>query len=286
MHFMKLLVVVLVAALMAGCDSGGFVSRLRGDESSARSLYERVSQHDAQAHGDLRKRAQGRDAYAAFYAGLAEDPSLHPGGNAIEAAEMYGLAANALPTAKHNLALLILKGVRRPSDTPQTALALLEESADKGIVESMLLLGTIYEKGWRGIPVNPALAVQWYERANVFSNDPRAQYRLGVACLDGFGRSRDEDEAFRLLTAAAKRGLVEAQRELGVRMSDPVQSAQWLSVAAINEPGYRGQADQAMAKLALQERIKVQRSAQMWAHAHQDDMDLPQFADPIKQSTP
>lgn len=281
---MKLLV-LLVAALMAGCDSGGLVSRLRGDESFARDLYGRVNQADAQAQDELRQRAQERDVYAAFYAGLAEDPSLSAGGDAVEAAQMYGTAMTALPAAKHNLALLILKGVRRPSDTPQTALSLLEESANAGIVESMLLLATIYEKGWKGVAVNPALAVQWYTRASEFSNDTWAQYRLGVACLDGFGRAVDEDQALHLLTSAAKKGLVDAQRELGVRMQDPVQSAQWLWVAAINEPIYQRQADQAISKLPLEERIKVQRNAQMWAHAHRDDLVLLKFAEPIKESS-
>lgn len=274
--------VALLLAVLAGCDSGGAISRLRGDESSARDLFARVAQADPGAKEKLRQRAQGRDVFAAFYAGLAEEKY----GNVVEAAKMYGVAASALPAAKHNMALLILKGVRRPSDTVDTALQLLEQAANKDVLESMMLLAAIYENGWPGVKVNPPLAVQWYQRANEFANDPRAQYRLGIACLDGFGRSRDEDEAFRLLTSSAKRGLVEAQRELGIRMLDPVQSAQWLTVAAINDSRYQREAAQAQSKLTIDARLRVQQNAQLWAHAHHEDLALANFAEPIRDSSP
>jgi len=293
---------VLASALMpllSGCDApslrNGPLSFLAsaGDEDGAADLYRRVTQGDESALAQLIQRAkQQKDLYAAFYAGLAFDPNspirpVKP--DAAAAAAQYSAAAK-LPAAKHNLALLLLAGVsygpkdkskNGEQDPPPDPIKLLELAANNR-VESMLLLAALFEQGFGAVKPNAALAAQWYAKAVEHSKDRRAQTRLGIAYLEGRGVLQDVAKGQELLLAAAKAGSSDAQYRLAFLDQRAVQSAQWLSVAAMSDPVHVAAATTALSKLSRPDQEEIKRRATLWAHAHQVRASLPAFSEPIR----
>lgn len=283
---MRLLICIFVVVLLAGCGDGtrSWFSQTKGDKEKAAELYRRFVQRDQDALSELLDMAEGKgDPFASFYAGLAYDPALVTGGDPIKAAQLYQAAIGVAPAARHNLALLILKGVRPPGTGEHTALTYLSEAAQAGKLESMMMLGTLYEQGWEGVARNPALASEWYEKAVEFAKDPRAELRLGLAYLEGVGKQKDIEKGLRYLTAAAKAGIVEAQYEIGKRSGDLFQAAQWLVAAALNDQRYMGFAQRAMESLSPAQREAVQQAARLWVHAHERRESLPAFSKPITE---
>ena len=283
-----------MAPLLSGCDAPSlrdgplsFVSTA-GDESAASDLFRRVTQGDEAALAELiRVASEKRDAYAAFYAGLAVDPNVRPRAakpDAIASARLYG-AAQRLPAAKHNLALLLLSGVSYvPPDKSGKRLEpiqLLEESAQSR-VESMLLLASIHERGIGPIKPNAALAAQWYSKAIEHSKDRRAQTRLGFAYLEGRGVVQDPIKAHELLLAAAKGGSSEAQYRLALLDQPAIQAAQWFTVAAISDSAHSAAAQAALSKVSHTDQEQIKRRAALWVHAHQVQRPLPTFSEPLK----
>lgn len=270
---MRTVLILVIASTLTACDAPNFVSHWFrgsvGDRERSAALYERVQQHDVSAMAELKQLAENNDAYAAFFAGLALDPAVQLGpGDPSAAAAFYEMAGQEVPAAKHNLALLILRGVRRPGVTNETALQLLQDVAP-GQLQSMLLLGTLYDRGWAEMASNPALAAQWFERAIEYSKDPRAELALGSAFQDGRGRPRDLGAATRLLTSAAKAGLPEAAYRLGAASSDAVQAAQWFVVAAAGDAVFEPRARDALSKLEAGDQAQVRSNALLWLRAHE-----------------
>lgn len=283
---MRVIFTSIVALLtLAGCDAGVFsgLGPAAADAERARDLFVRAQQFDSQAIGELESRAAKSDVVAAFYAGLANDPAVVPGGNPARAAEFYEVAARSSSGAKHNLALLILKGVLKSGQDASTAVKLLTEAAARDRLESMLMLASLFESGWEGIDRSAPLAAQWYERAMLFSNDPRAVLRVGAALQDGHGRPQDADQAEIYLLAAAKAGVAEAQYRMSRTVQDPMQVAQWMTVAALTDPKYQAAASAALQNLSGQDRARVKVNAELWFHAHARDTGLVSFTAPVMQ---
>jgi TPR repeat protein len=278
--------VFFALALCAGCDAGtgfGPFAGGRADIARAGELFTRVQQNDWSALAELEERAKKNDLAAAFYAGLALDLGLGGAGDMDGAAGLYESAGRAFAGAKHNQALLALKGAGQAGADPALALKLLTEAASKQRLESMLMLASLYERGWPGIDRNPALAAEWYERAVTLANDPWAQVRLGAAYQDGAGRHRDMARTQTYLLAAAKAGVSEAQYRMALTLDDPVQIAQWLAVAALGDSAYEPIAIEAMSRLSRPEQIRVKRNAELWRHAHDRGLQLVPFASPVRQ---
>lgn len=282
-----MLMSILALGALAGCDAGGGVKALAtssADVRRASELFGRVQQRDITAMGELEERAGRSDLAAAFFAGLANDPGVVGPGRPAEAARLYQLAAEAFPGAKHNLALLLLKGaLGKARDSAPAALTLLSEAAEKNRLESMLLLAALYERGWDGVDPNPAAAAEWYERAISFAKDPRAEARLGAAYQDGLGRLKDPALAETYLLAAAKAGVSEAQYRMARTVRDPMQVAQWLMVAALGDAQYEGAAKAELDRLSADDQVRAQRNAQMWRYAHQRRHELPPFTAPVME---
>lgn len=268
---------------LAGCDGGVFggFAPTSADAERARDLFVRAQQYDSQAVAELESLASKADLSAAFYAGLANDPAVVTVGNAGRAAQFYEVAARRSAGAKHNLALLILKGVARSDQDADLAVKLLTEAASKDRLESMLMLASLYENGWNRVAPNAALAAQWFERAMLFSNDPRAVARVGAAFQDGLGRPKDAEQAEIYLLAAAKAGIAEAQYRMTRIVQEPLQSAQWITIAALTDPRYQSEADAALGALPAYDRGRVKENARLWLHAHARETDLVSFTSPV-----
>jgi TPR repeat protein len=280
---MRRISVLLFLVLLTGCNPGSGLTGLFGsaDLVHARNLFNRAQQRDSTSISELAKLAGKGDAYAAFYAGLANDPGVVKPGDPAKAAAFYQSVVGKFSGAKHNLALLILKGVVEPGQNTSTALELLSGAASKDRIESMLMLASLYDNGWEGIERNPALAAEWYERAMTFENDPRAVARLGAAYQDGIGKTQDEQQAKTYLLAAAEAGISEAQYRMARTVTDPLQAAQWLTVAALGDPRYEKVAIASLADLSVKDQMFVKHNAELWRYAHQNRTDLVSFSSPV-----
>jgi len=274
---------VVVASLSAGCDRAGWAS-VRGDERGAMELYNRVLHDDASALTVLESRAP-RDSYAAFFAGLANEPaglnakSPQWLARANRAATYYRLAGTSRG-AQHNLALLTIADGR--VDPTVDTMSLLESSARAGLLESMLLLAELCSTGLAGVPRNDALAAQWYQAAVDLYKDPRGELALGVAFARGQGVTRNLSTGRMYLLAAAKDGMIPAMRYLA-DLETPGSSAfaQWLAIAALSDPAYQPEAEDALAQLTDAARVLAVRNAKLWLHAHQRARVLRSHKEPV-----
>jgi hypothetical protein len=91
----------------------------------------------------------------------------------------------------------------------------VKQSAEAGNKNAQLMLGTMYEDGLGGLPVDLRDAAHWYEKA-AQQGYPKAQYNLGLLYEDGRGVKQDYKKAAYWYEKAAKSGFTEAQNNLGV----------------------------------------------------------------------
>lgn len=260
MSLSRLIVMVLTCLSLVACDVPVWLGGIRGDSDGARELFRRARDRDTTAFQELERRAAvPPDQYAAFYLGLLQHTSSSPTIRE-EAAQNY-LLALPLNGARHNLAILLLAGVRG-SGTTQPA-ELLESAGRDGHLPAILLLATTYEHGHPLLPQNVALAKQWYRAAIALDKSPYAELRLG-AMLQASG---ELEEAEKLLTSAAKYGYAEAQYRLGDLTPDRRVAAQWKMVASLNDPVYEKDARRALAGFQSDDATLIVHNAQMWTHA-------------------
>lgn len=256
--------------LLVGCDANLSGVPFFGppDSKPAQELFVRATQRDMDAYETLISAASKGDTPSAFYAALINDPGYVRGssGDLNKAIELYELASKKFTGATHNLALLLLK-LDDPKEGAR-AIELLEQSAAKGRLESMLLAATLLDNGWRGIPKNPAKAVDWYEKAVTTYKDPRAELQLGKAYQDGYGRDQDGAKAQMYLQAGAKDGMIEAQYRMAALADSESVAAQWLVIAALNDPKYNNDATAALTQFNTRQQFNIRRNAEMWLHAH------------------
>ncbi|WP_020652112.1 tetratricopeptide repeat protein [Massilia niastensis] len=110
---------------------------------------------------------------------------------------------------------------------PPTAAPQAQEAADG---RAAYRLGLACRSG-EGMPQDAALAARWLgvaARAGV----PEAMFILANMLLDGEGVAKDEQEARRLLEAAAQRDHAEAWQQLALMEPDPARAAQLMRRAA------------------------------------------------------
>ena len=175
--------------------------------------------------------------------------------NEVEAAKWYALASEqGVPEAQFQYALLLLDGGLVKKDV-NGAYALLEAAAEAGNVLAQFNFAQLVvdrEPGEAGM----AKAVSYYERA-ARAGLADAQYAMSQICANGVGgRKRDEVEARRWLTMAARQGFDTAELDLGTWMvegrggpSDRKAGFDWLKRAAL---GGNVAAQNRVAKLYVQ----------------------------------
>ena len=148
------------------------------------------------------------------------------------------LAAAAAPTAA------AAPGDERPQLVSTTgggkkakSLAELRALADKRDPDACYELGSRLVEGDHEVAADPAQARTLLERA-ADANHADALFRLGKLYHDGVGGPRDLPQAFALYTRAAKRGIPEAQHNVGAMLvsargvkRDYVEGLAWLIVA-------------------------------------------------------
>jgi uncharacterized protein len=168
---------------------------------------------------------------------------------------MRPLAAQGVPAAMFNLAVMHLRGEIVPADLRQ-ARRWLEQAAAQGFVTAMFALGQALEAGQLGAR-DLAASTQWYARA-AQAGSVQGQVALAAAFYLGRGAAHDAAQAAHWFREAAKGGDVGAQYLIasmyeqghGVR-ADLRLARYWYDVAARNgdiaAPGKRQEMDQRMA---------------------------------------
>lgn len=136
-------------------------------------------------------------------------------GQLEEAVYWYTVAAeqNAMVQAQYNLGILyfIGKGVKQNFSQ---ALKLFTQAAQKGDVESTILVGSMHEKG-QGILKMPEEAIYWYKKA-IQKGSHDAQFKLASLLDRGINQNeKNPVEAFPLFLEIAKKGHPEAQYRVG-----------------------------------------------------------------------
>ncbi len=127
---------------------------------------------------------------------------LQPARTAFEA-----LAAQRVPVAEYNLAVMHLRGELPQPDRP-LARRLLTRAAEGGFVTAQFMLAQSLENGEFG-PRDLPLALRWYEVAAT-SGSVEAQVAMGTAYFLGRGKPKDPAESARWYREAAKGGDVGA----------------------------------------------------------------------------
>lgn len=258
---------VLAALLLAACTPS--------TEAVFRGYHERVTHGDLTARLEVLQRLAEAKGKAAFWAALTLDPGGSPetlGADPIAAATLYREALKAgVDAAGFNLALLAISG-KAPLDMgdagePERVEDLLSRAGKGGCVPAMLLLGHFYRVGGPGFARNEVLSADWYERAAHFNRNALAEYRLGVAFLDGVGRGRDVRRGVELLTSAAEGGEADAAAELAARATSQSLKARWLAVAAELDRRYVPRARESLLALDAGQLGDVRDSVEVWKRA-------------------
>lgn len=270
--FNKFLFTVLII-LLSACgdveDKHFFQRYLAGDLSARVSLTEKALKAD--------------NSESAFFAGLAYDPGiLKTESNADLALSFYTKAAEKYSGAQHNLALLLIKGKSSSNQIMQEAKKYLTKASKQGRIESVMLLASLYEKGWPGIEVNTALSIELYEQAIALTGDPRAMTRAGAAHQDRIAGRSDAEKARMYLESAAKQGIAEAQYRMAYMTYDPSLQATWLYIAAKSDGQYEPSARDALEKISLTARNQAKRNGDLWIYAHMKTSYLVNFTLPVR----
>jgi TPR repeat protein len=175
--------------------------------------------------------------------------------NEVEAAKWYALASEqGVPEAQFQYALLLLDGGLVKKDV-NGAYALLEAAAEAGNVLAQFNFAQLVVDRQPG-EAGMAKAVSYYERA-AQAGLADAQYAMSQVCANGVGgKKRDELEARRWLTMAARQGFDTAELDLGTWMvegrggpKDRKTGFDWLKRAAL---GGNVAAQNRVAKLYVQ----------------------------------
>lgn len=117
---------------------------------------------------------------------------------------------------------------------------LLERAAPANAsnAELLFLLGRAYQNGWGGRTPDPAKAYNHFRRAAEL-NDPRAQWQLGMALIDGEGIASNLPEAYRWVRRSGEAGYILGQVSTAVMLAigqgvaeNDVEARQWYAKAA------------------------------------------------------
>ncbi len=190
---------------------------------------------------------------------LQDAIALYAAGKFGEAQKHFEtLAAQGVPAAHHNLAVMLLRGeVAAGSAGAPTALDHMRKAARAGFVTAQYGLAQMYDQG-TGVRKDLSLALQWFLRAGR-AGSVDAQIAVGTAYYLGRGVPRDPRRAAAWYGRAATAGDVGAQYLVasmyasgdGVERDDRV-AAYWYRAAAAN-----GDAAAAAQLQAMASRVQV-----------------------------
>ncbi|MEP7011762.1 MAG: secretin and TonB N-terminal domain-containing protein [Acidobacteriota bacterium] len=149
----------------------------------------------------------------------------------LDLADELSYGAEATPESKTESALWYRRAAEKESAEGQHQLGLMlwsgdvveknqaeavqwfRRAADQGQASSQFWLGSSYEFGEGGLPVDPAEAAKWYRRAADQGN-PEAQSSLGSLYAYGSGVARDDAEAVLWFKKAADQNNASGEHSL------------------------------------------------------------------------
>ncbi len=132
-----------------------------------------------------------------------------------EAADLMRASMHEVPTARSEYAKLLQQLTKSPTaDQVADQVALLEWAAEAEDPEGLFLLGWYHADGLHGKPVDPTLAVEFWERA-VAKEDPRAFNALAFMYRDGTGVEQDSQRAREYARRSAEAGFALGQNLYG-----------------------------------------------------------------------
>lgn len=273
--------------VLAGCDAA-MLQKYNGAEKQAQALLMRVEGTDFGAMNELDALAKKGNLYAALKLGYVLDKGL--GGQVPQPGEAikYYLAAQKLPQAQYNLALMQLAGRGAPADA-NAAVRNLQSAAGisdgGGLTLAMVELARLFADG-KYVPKNEATAATWWEKA-ANKKDVLARYKIGRIYAEGEGRPKNPTKAMTFLKQAAEGWNADAQYYLGkvyaegdVIPANVTEAGKWLLIAANAGEPYRTAAGQFIGTLDQKNQKIARELARLWIQAHQN------FPDPISYGEP
>jgi TPR repeat protein len=153
----------------------------------------------------------------------------------------------------------------------QNAIHFLELAAENGNYPAQFDLGSLYNDGTGGKPVDKALACSWWEKA-ADNGHHQAMHNVAFCYQMGLGGKTDRDRAIHYYTMAAEGGMVDSAHNLGV-LYDKAGNADrayfWLQVArAFGSSNEDEMIAKAQSCLLLEQRNQVDAELANWLEAH------------------
>jgi hypothetical protein len=225
-----------------------------------------VRQDWAKAGDWYRLAVQRGDPHAAFALGMMTLDGRGVAKDAAAGRRLLESAADAVPAAAYNLALLLLEARRPESD--RRAAELMRRAADAGEIDAQYALAVLYRQG-KGVTRDPVEGAIWMARAAAARN-AAAEVEYGIMLFNGEGVIRNETGAAAFFLRAAEKGNPVAQNRLarlhaagrGVPR-DLVEAAKWHAIAGsrgIKDPWL----DETLKGLSPAERARADEAARRW----------------------
>ena len=200
-----------------------------------------VDADDGTALAYLKRGVDAGDAGARLnYAMLLWDGN---GGVARDVAAACGMFAGLIdheqagPLVSHPLGMATVLGECGEAPDVARGVALMERAAEHDVREAAYDMGRVHEFGMAGdIDIDKAL--EWYGKAAGFG-EPRAQWRMGMAWVNGEGRAPDPRQAVEWFEKSAASGWPDGMLSLAVMYAtgdgvplDPARAASLYRQAA------------------------------------------------------
>ncbi|MCZ8106916.1 MAG: tetratricopeptide repeat protein [Burkholderiales bacterium] len=225
-----------------------------------------VRQDWAKAGDWYRLAVQRGDPHAAFALGMMTLDGRGVTKDAAAGRRLLESAADAVPAAAYNLALLLLEARRPESD--RRAAELMRRAADAGEIDAQYALAVLYRQG-KGVIRDPVEGAIWMARAAA-SRNAAAEVEYGIMLFNGEGVIRNEVGAAAFFLRAAEKGNPVAQNRLarlhaagrGVPR-DLVEAAKWHAIAGsrgVKDPWL----DETVKELSPAERARADEAARRW----------------------
>lgn len=153
----------------------------------------------------------------------------------------------------------------------EKAIQYLQMAANNGNYPAQFDLGSLYNDGSGGMPMDKALACQWFEKA-ADQGHLKAMHNAGVCYMNGIGCKADIDKAIHYYTLAAEAGITNSQHNLGIIygvLGNAEKAYFWLSIAQSN--GYAEDAsrlDAAKARMTASQAEQQDKETAAWLDGH------------------
>lgn len=160
-------------------------------------------------------------------------------------------AKNGCQSGELGLALLSynVQGIKISGDE---IMECLKKLANEGNVQSHVHLGGVYLNSTSGA-IGYKNAMYWFQKAARGSENPTAQYWIGIMYKEGFGVKKNEEAAFHWFKKSAKQGYPSSQHIIGIQFAKGMgtrqnfrDAAYWLNEAVKNNGNLDAQYDLAV----------------------------------------